>query len=74
MVPNHLFQLVSPIGMEPPISFDADEVRTKKTELLQAIHPISAESAIRGQYGAGVVLGQQVQGYRHEPNIAPFRN
>jgi glucose-6-phosphate 1-dehydrogenase len=71
MVPNHLFQLVATIGMEPPISFDADAVRTKKTELLQAIHPISAESAIRGQYGAGVVLGQQVQGYRHEPNVAP---
>jgi glucose-6-phosphate 1-dehydrogenase len=45
-------------------------VRTKKTELLQAIHPISSENAIRGQYGSGVVLGQKVQGYRHEPNVA----
>jgi glucose-6-phosphate 1-dehydrogenase len=59
------------IGMEPPISFDADAVRTKKTELLQAIHAISPENAIRGQYGGGVVLGQKVQGYRHEPNVAP---
>jgi glucose-6-phosphate 1-dehydrogenase len=71
MVPNHLFQLVAMIGMEPPISFDADAVRSKKTELLQAIHPISPENAIRGQYGSGVVLGQKVQGYRHEPNVAP---
>ena len=71
MVPNHLFQLLAMIGMEPPISFDADAVRTKKTELLQAIHLISPENAIRGQYGSGVVLDQKVQGYRQEPNVAP---
>jgi glucose-6-phosphate 1-dehydrogenase len=71
MVPNHLFQLLAMIGMEPPISFDAHAVRTNKTELLQAIHPISPENAVRGQYGSGVVLGQKVQGYRHEPNVAP---
>jgi glucose-6-phosphate 1-dehydrogenase len=57
--------------MEPPISFDADAVRTKKTELLQAIHSISPENAIRGQYGSGLVFGQRVQDYRHEPNVAP---
>jgi glucose-6-phosphate 1-dehydrogenase len=71
MVPNHLFQLLAMIGMEPPTSFDADAVRTKKTELLEAIHPVSPENAVRGQYGDGVVLGQRVQGYRHEPNVAP---
>src|SRR5262249_2659464 len=71
MVPNHLFQLLAMIGMEPPISFDADAVRTKKTELLQAIHPISPENAIRGQYGSGAVLGQKVQGYRQELTAAP---
>jgi glucose-6-phosphate 1-dehydrogenase len=71
MMPNHLFQLLAMIGMEPPISFDADAVRAKKTELLQAIHSISAENAVRGQYGSGVMLGQRVQDYRHEPNVAP---
>ena len=70
MVPNHLFQLLAMIGMEPPISFDADAVRAKKTELLQAIHPVSPENAIRGQYGSGVLLGRSAQGYRHEPNVA----
>ena len=71
MVPNHLFQLLAMIGMEPPVSFDADAVRTKKTELLQAIHPVSPENAVRGQYGGRVMLEQKVQGYRHEPNVAP---
>jgi glucose-6-phosphate 1-dehydrogenase len=71
MVPNHLFQLLAMIGMEPPISFDADAVRAKKTELFQAIHPISPADAVRGQYGAGVVLGKKVRDYRHEPNVGP---
>jgi glucose-6-phosphate 1-dehydrogenase len=71
MVPNHLFQLLAMIGMEPPISFDADAVRAKKTELFQAIHPVSPENAVRGQYGAGVVLGRKVRDYRHEPDVAP---
>jgi glucose-6-phosphate 1-dehydrogenase len=71
MVPNHLFQLLAMIGMEPPISFDADAVRAKEAELLQAIHSISPENAIRGQYGSGLVFGQRVQDYRHEPNVAP---
>ncbi len=71
MVPNHLFQLLAMIAMEPPISFDADAVRAKKTELFQAIHPISPTDAARGQYGAGVVLGKKVRDYRHEPDVAP---
>jgi glucose-6-phosphate 1-dehydrogenase len=71
MVPNHLFQLLAMIGMEPPISFDADAVRAKKTELFQAIHPVSLENAVRGQYGNGVMLGRKVRDYRHEPDIAP---
>ena len=71
MVPNHLFQLLAMIGMEPPISFDADAVRAKKTELFQAIHPVSPENAVRGQYGGGVVLGRKVRDYRHEPDVAP---
>src|SRR6516164_614941 len=71
MVPNHLFQLLAMIGMEPPISFDADAVRAKKTELFQAIHAVAPENAVRGQYGAGAVLGRSVLDYRHEPNVAP---
>ena len=71
MVPNHLFQLLAMIAIEPPVSFDADAVRGKKTELFQAIHPISPANAVRGQYGAGVVLGRQARDYRHEPEVAP---
>jgi glucose-6-phosphate 1-dehydrogenase len=71
MVPNHLFQLLAMIAMEPPVSFNANDVRGKKTELFSAIHPISPDDAVRGQYGAGTVLGKPVRGYRDEPNVAP---
>jgi glucose-6-phosphate 1-dehydrogenase len=71
MVPNHLFQLLAMIAMEPPVSFDADAVRSKKTELFEAIHSVSPENAVRGQYGGGIVRGQKVLPYRHEPNVAP---
>jgi len=75
MVPNHMFQLLAMTAMEPPISFDADAVRTKKAEVIAAILPLTPaaarEDAVRGQYGAGTVLGQPVRGYREEPNVSP---
>ena len=71
MVPNHLFQLLAMIAMEPPVSFSANDVRAKKTDLFCAIHPIAPDDAVRGQYGAGTVLGKPVRDYRHEPNVAP---
>ena len=37
MVPNHLFQLLSLIAMEPPDSFDADAVRAEKAKVLKAV-------------------------------------
>ena len=75
MVPNHLFQLLAMTAMEPPISFDADAVRAKKAEVIQAIRPMSEaealQNAVRGQYAAGTVLGKPVQAYRAEPDVAP---
>ena len=54
MVPNHLFQLLTMTAMEPPISFDADEVRNKQAEVLHAIQPLTPEevltNTVRGQY------------------------
>lgn len=71
MVPNHLFQLLAMIAMEPPVAFNANAVRAKKTELFCAIRPVPPEDAVRGQYGAGTVLGRPVRDYRHEANVAP---
>ena len=75
MVPNHVFQLLSLTAMEPPISFEADAVRAKKAEVIEAIRPMTPESAltdaVRAQYAAGTVSGKAVNAYRQEPDVAP---
>jgi len=71
MIPNHLFQLVAMTAMEPPVSFDADAVRTKKADVFRAVHPLGPADAVRGQYGPGIMDGVQVRGYREEPDVDP---
>ena len=70
MVPNHLFQLLTMIAMEPPSSFDPDAVRNRKADVLNAIRPVTPNCAVRGQYAAGEVLGHPVRDYRHEPDVS----
>ena len=78
MVPNHLFQLLTMTSMEPPISFDADEVRNKQAEVLHAIQPLMPEdvlkNTVRGQYDDGTIDGEPVPRYRDEPDVAPNSN
>ena len=54
MVPNHLFQLLSLVAMDPPARFDAHTVRSEKAEVLAAIQIQSEADAlrnsVRGQY------------------------
>ena len=71
MVPNHLFQLVAMTAMEPPVSFDAEDIRAKKGEMFKAVHPLSLADVVRGQYDSGLVNGQPVPAYRAEKNVAP---
>ncbi len=74
MVQNHLLQILCLIAMEPPVSFDADEIRNRKKDILQAIRPIPKDKVhewtTRGQYGSGWIRGDQVAGYRSEENVA----
>jgi glucose-6-phosphate 1-dehydrogenase len=75
MIQNHMFQLLSLVAMEPPISFAADAVRDEKVKVLQAIRPMSPEEildrTVRGQYGDGESEGQLVRAYRREPKVSP---
>ncbi len=75
MVPNHLFQLLAMVAMEPPAAFGADAVRGEKAKVVGAIRPWSAKMAlknsVRGQYSAGKQGRKQLPGYRQEPNVAP---
>ncbi len=71
MIPNHLFQLLCMIGIEPPSSLDAEAFRDEKARLMRQVHPIPPGDAARGQYGAGRVQGREVDAYRAEPHVAP---
>ena len=74
IVQNHGLQLVTLTAMEPPLAFQAMEVRDEKVKVLRAIRPLLGEdieqSTVRGQYTGGWVLGEQVVGYREEKEVA----
>ncbi len=71
MVPNHLFQLLAMVGMEPPNSFDADAIRDEKAKLMAAVRPVDPGDAVRGRYVAGRLADQDVPAFRDEPEVAP---
>ena len=75
MVQNHILQLICMIAMEAPVSFDADEIRNKKVDVLNAIRRIGKDEvskyAVRGQYDAGWMEGEKVPAYRQEKNVDP---
>jgi glucose-6-phosphate 1-dehydrogenase len=75
MVQNHLLQLLCLVAMEPPVSFQADEIRNKKIDVLHAVRAISPDAvnqtAVRGQYGAGWIGGKPQPPYRAEEGVDP---
>ena len=75
MVPNHLFQLLALLAMEPPSSFDAEAVRDEKGKVIRAVQPLSPEEVltrtVRGQYGPGRDGEQVLPAYRSEPRVDP---
>jgi glucose-6-phosphate 1-dehydrogenase len=75
MMQNHLLQLLTLVAMEPLSSFDADEVRNKKVDVLKAVRDLDRQDpkdyAVRGQYGPGWFKGEQVPGYRQEEGVDP---
>ncbi len=75
IIQNHMLQLVSLVGMEPPVAFEANAVRDEKVKVLRALREFPAGHedmlAVRGQYNDGSVLGEPVPAYRKEPNVNP---
>jgi glucose-6-phosphate 1-dehydrogenase len=69
IIQNHMLQLVSLVGMEPPVAFEANAVRDEKVKVLRALRPI--EDAVRGQYSEGSVLGESAPAYRNEEKVDP---
>ena len=71
MVPNHLFQLLAMVGMEPPNSFGAEAIRNEKAKLLDAVRiPTAGEAkrdAVRGRYTGGTIAAYSKPNRRRHP-------
>ncbi|MFZ4682629.1 MAG: glucose-6-phosphate dehydrogenase [Terrimicrobiaceae bacterium] len=78
MVQNHILSVLSLVAMEPPSSISGDSVRNEKVKVLEAIRPMEPEeilsNTVRGQYGAGIINGKHVPGYRTEADVNPNSN
>ncbi|PCJ58487.1 MAG: glucose-6-phosphate dehydrogenase [Planctomycetota bacterium] len=64
---NHLMQILSLVGMEPPINLDAESIRDEKVKLLKCVEPISLDQLVVGQYVRNNEKG--VPGYLEDPGV-----
>jgi glucose-6-phosphate 1-dehydrogenase len=75
IIQNHALQLLALIAMEPPATFEPEDVRNERVKVLKALRRMDGatvdRNVVRGQYGAGWVDGQPVPAYREEPDVAP---
>ena len=72
---NHELQVLALIAMEPPASFEPEDVRNEKAKVLKALRHLEGEAVdagvVRGQYGPGWIDGKEVPGYREEHDVHP---
>ncbi len=70
MVQNHLLQLLGLVAMESPNKMGANNIRTEKIKVLQALRPITGDAVkrytVRGQYVAGNIDNKLEPGYLEE--------
>ncbi len=71
IVQNHGAQLLALVGMEVPITFEADAVRYEKIKLLRSIRPIPPDDVVLGQYARGTIEGASVPAYLDEEGVDP---
>jgi len=60
MISTHLFQTMTFIAMEPPISFEPERLRDETVKALRATQVCDPRKVVRGQYRA----------YRQEPGVS----
>ena len=72
---NHELQVLALVAMEPPASFEPEDVRNEKAKVLKALRRLEGETVdahvVRGQYGPGWIDGKEPPGYREEPDVHP---
>ena len=65
IVQNHIFQVLTFLAMEPPVSFRPEALRDEKAKLLSAVRRVDPDDVVRGQYEAA----GDVRGYREERGV-----
>ncbi len=75
IVQNHALQVLALVAMEPPATFEPEDVRNEKGKVLKAMRRLDPGAVdvnvVRGQYGEGLIDGEPVPAYRDEPDVAP---
>ncbi|HET7235175.1 MAG TPA: glucose-6-phosphate dehydrogenase [Actinomycetota bacterium] len=61
MISTHLFQVLTFVAMEPPVSFAPDRLRDETVKVLRATDITGTDRVVRGQY----------EGYLSEPDVSP---
>ncbi|HEX4334834.1 MAG TPA: glucose-6-phosphate dehydrogenase [Polyangiaceae bacterium] len=69
MIQNHMTQLVTLVGMEVPVAFEASAIRYEKVKVLKSITPINLKNVVRARYAAGEINKKPVPGYLEEKDI-----
>ena len=64
VIQNHMLQVVACLAMEAPSGGHHDSLRNEKTQVLEAIAPLTPDDVVRGQF----------RGYRDEPGVAKDSN
>jgi glucose-6-phosphate 1-dehydrogenase len=77
MLQNHLLQVLALVAMEPPAALDAQELRSRKVQLLREVRrptvDEAAEHSLRARYTAGRIGDQEVPSYVDEEGVEPER-
>ena len=64
LISTHLFQMMTFLAMEPPVSFEPDRLRDETVKVLRSAQLCDPVHLVRGQY----------EGYRSEPGVSDTSN
>ncbi len=70
VVQNHMLQVMSLIGMEPPAGHDADPIRDKKLDFFKAVRSADPKRYVRGRYEGYLDVDGVAKSSRTETYVA----
>ncbi len=75
MFQNHILQLATLVGMEPPVDLSADSIRDERVKFMKSIRPFDLDNLhgqlVRGQYKSGKNGTPPMKAYLEEQGVKP---